>query len=151
MKVQIKEDGFEAALNAAVGENKIGWNTNDHAGLLNLILLAMTDEDGKTFELTQEQKDLVHAAIAPTQTLQRSMLHRAFRQAGVEVAQKSMEIMESLIGVPQFCDFLATNKNPETGRPFIGKVAKSARKDTLAALLAKPKAKAAAATAAAAV
>ena len=145
MKTTLKENGFEAALQAAVGENKTGWSSHDHANLLNNVLAAMADGEGKTLVLTPDQKDLVHAAIAPTAALQRSMLHRAFREAGVEVEEETMKTMESLIGVPQFCDFLATTNNPETGSPFIGKVVKSARKDTLGRLIGKTKATAAAA------
>ena len=137
MKTTLKEDGFEAALTAAVGENKIGWNTNDHARLLDGVLSALVDEKGNPVVVPADQKELAHLAIAPNPGLQRTMVHRAFREAGVELDADTMKTMESLIGIQQFGDGLVDSKR-------ITKAEKAGRKMALAALLAKTKATAAA-------
>jgi len=138
MTTTLKEDGFEAALTGAVGENKIGWNTHDHTDLLNNVLAALVDETGKSVVVPADQKDLVQLAIAPNPVLQRTVLHRAFREAGIELDEATMKTMETLIGVQQFGDGLVANE-------IVKKAAKAGRKTALAALLGKTKATVAAA------
>jgi len=145
MKVKLNEDAFDVALQAAVGENKIGWTTHDHARLLDGVLAALVDGNGKAIALTADQKSQIELTIAPSPALQRSSLERILGDGDIELDKESMATIQSLIGVAQFGDALAKTVNPETKRPYIGKVAKSERKNTLAAILGKPKATAAAA------
>jgi hypothetical protein len=139
MKVKLNEDAFDVALQAAVGENKIGWTTHDHAHFLDGVLASLVDEKGKAVVLTVETKELIELTIAPSPALQRASLERIFREGDMDLDEESMKTIKSLIGVAQFGDLLAKTQNPETKRPYIGKVAKSERKNTLAALLGKTK------------
>jgi len=133
MSIKLKENGFEDALTGAVGDNKIGWTTHDHANLLNNVLAALVDENGNQVELAAVQKDLAHLAIAPNPGLQRSILHRAFSEVGIEVEAGTMATLETLIGVQTFGDALVAS-----GR--VTKAPKAGRKNALVALLGKPKA-----------
>lgn len=135
MNTSLKPNAFTEALKATVGENKVGWSTNDHLRFLDSLISALVDQEGNPVVLTAEQKALLQLAIAPTPELQRLAIRRAFRDPALELDEDSMKTIENVAGVTAFSDFLATATNPETGQKYIAKVEKSGRKKALAALV----------------
>jgi hypothetical protein len=136
LKLKLEPEAFNAELSQIVGENKVGYTTDEHIRLVEGIIPKLTDENGDAPKLDQGHWDRLRLIFRPTEDLQRAVLRQTFDDAGYALDADAEQALVLLFNAPQFADFLAKTVNDETGKPFIVKEKKRGiKKNTFAALI----------------
>lgn len=134
-KVKLKSGAFLGELTEIVKPGQIGWASENHRALVDALLNRIEDDGGNAVTLDENAKTLILAILCPNLEVQAAAIRIAFEQAGLELDAKTRERLELLSTVAGFGAYLATNNNPATGKPFVGKAKRPDKKAKFAALL----------------
>lgn len=144
--------GLASAIKQTAGEGKSTWSTQDQAELLKNLLPSVVGENGEPVALSADQIDILNLIFAPDRDIQNRLLSRVFAEAGYELTDKAKTEFGLMFSAATFGEYLAKTNDPATGRRFVTKVKKLAKKNAFDALFveAMPAPQATAATPAAA-
>lgn len=136
LKLTLAPGVFNSDLSKVVGENKVGYSSEEHIRFVEGLIPKLTDENGDAPKLDHAQMDRLRLIFRPTEDGQKAVLRQTFAEAGYILGDDTERAFAMLLSAPQFADFLAKTVNPETKLPFIQKDKKrGVKKSTFASLI----------------
>lgn len=130
----LKAGAFASAIKKVAGDGKTSWSVSDHGAVLENLLPSLVDETGATVTLNPDQLDSIRLIIVHNQEIQNKMLGRIFDEAGYELTDDAKAKLQLMFSVTSFGEFLSKKVDNATGRPFVTKVPKLAKKKAFDAL-----------------
>lgn len=134
--VKLKLGSFNNELSKIAIPGKIGWSGENHNTLVTaLVFGCLHDEDGNTIELPAKLKDRVKLVFQRADEIQLRVLIEAYKEAGFELDNDTLNALTLLFDAGQFANYLANKDNPKTRKPFIVKEKKGKKGKTFDTLL----------------
>ena len=134
-KVYINEGALFTQVRKTTNGGNSSWGAKEHDALAADMIESLEDKSGDAIDL-KEYAPIIRSIVSPTEKNQSEALRVALDLAGYELDKATEATLGLLLNTVGFSDHLAKKVDPETGKPFITKPTKGAKKKAFDALFA---------------